>query len=98
NFSGSSLANNRGSGISLGTWASTTISDAKDPVLNREAMRILTIEFPGYKRPVDYDDVKQRDYFNRQVQLYASSIEHIFLREYFVEGGDENETNVASNR
>ena len=85
NFSGSSLANNRGSGISLGTWASTAVSDAKDPLLNREAMRILTIEFPGYKRPVDYRDVKQKNYFNRQVEVYALAIEKIFLREYFVE-------------
>jgi hypothetical protein len=85
NFLGSSLANNRGSGISLGTWASTAISDAKDPMQNREAMRILTIEFPGYKRPGDYKDVNQRDYFNKQVEVYASAIEKIFLREYFVE-------------
>lgn len=96
NFSGSSLANNRGSGISLGTWASTAIAHADDPMLDREAMRILTIEFPGYRRPVDYDDVKQRKYFNRQVELYAQAIEKIFLREYFVEEDDVNSTNVAT--
>ena len=54
-------------------------------MLNRNAMRILTIEFPGYKRPVDYNDIRQQDYFRKQVQLYASSIETIFLKEYFVE-------------
>ncbi len=98
NFSGSTLTNNRGSGISLGTWASTAVSDAKDPSMNREAMRILTIEFPGYKRPVDYKDVKQKDYFNRQVEVYALAIEKIFLREYFVEESAMSETNVAANR
>ena len=98
NFSGSSLANNRGSGISLGTWASTAVSDAKDPMLDRGAMRILTIEFPGYKRPVDYKEVNQKNYFTRQVQVYALAIEKIFLGEYFVEEGGMNETNVAANR
>ena len=96
NFSGSSLANHRGSGISLGTWASTAVSDAKDPMLDREAMRILTIEFPGYKRPVDYKDVNQKDYFNRQVEVYALAIEKIFLREYFVEEDGPDKTNVAA--
>jgi hypothetical protein len=85
NFNGSQLPSNRGSGITLGTWASTAISGANDPMLNRNAMRILTIEFPGYKRPVDYNDIRQQDYFRKQVQLYASSIETIFLKEYFVE-------------
>jgi len=96
NFSGSSLANNRGSGISLGTWASTAVSDANNAALNRDAMRILTIEFPGYKRPVDYTNADQMAYFNRQVELYASAIEKIFLREYFVEEDELNRTNVAT--
>ena len=96
NFSGSSLANNRGSGISLGTWASTAISDTTKPMLSREAMRILTIEFPGYKRPGDYKNVNQKDYFNKQVEVYASAIEKIFLREYFVEENELGNTNVAA--
>ena len=90
NLSGSSLSFNRGYGISLGTWASTDISGAKDPQMNRAAMRIITIEFPGYKRSHDYQNKRQQNYFRQQVQLYASSIEMIFLREYFVE---ENITN-----
>jgi hypothetical protein len=48
-------------------------------------MRILTIEFPGYKRPGDYSDPQQESYFAQQVDLYASSIAKIFLQEYFVE-------------
>jgi hypothetical protein len=97
NFSGSSLPNNRGSGISLGTWASTAISDAEDPMLNRQAMRILTIEFPGYKRPGDYENADQEDYFNRLVEVYASAIEKIFLGEYFVEQGDVDNASPGSN-
>ena len=96
NFSGSSLANNRGSGISLGTWASTAVSDPKDPMLERGAMRILTIEFPGYKRPVDYKNVNQKNYFNKQVEVYALTIQKIFLREYFVEEDGLDKTNVAA--
>ena len=90
NLCGSSLSFNRGYGISLGSWASTAISCAKDSQMNRAAMRIITIEFPGYKRSHDYKTKGQQNYFRQQVQLYASSIEMIFLREYFVE---ENITN-----
>lgn len=95
NFNGSQLSSDRGSGITLGTWASTAISDAKDPMRNRNAMRILTIEFPGYKRPSDYSDIKQQDYFKKQVQLYASSIESIFLKEYFVEEDSMDNESIA---
>jgi len=98
NFSGSSLSNNRGSGISLGTWASTAVSGATNPTMNRDAMRILTIEFPGYKRPGDYKDARQKDYFVRQVDLYASAIEKIFLKKYFVEEDRLYKTNLAANR
>jgi hypothetical protein len=94
NFSGSILPGNRGSGISLGTWASTAIASATDSSLNRNAMRILTIEFPGYKRSADYKVAKQKNYFHLQVQLYASAIENIFLEKYFIE---ENEINRAEN-
>jgi hypothetical protein len=79
NFSGSSLPDNRGSGISLGTWGSTAISEAKDPLMNRDAMRIITIEFPGYKRPGDYKNSKHQMWIREQVQLYAFSIANIFL-------------------
>lgn len=98
NLSGSSLGNNRGGGISLGTWASTAVSDANNPTLNREAMRILTIEFPGYKRPDDYKEAMQKDHFRRQVDLYASAIEKIFLKEYLVEKDRLDKTNWAANR
>lgn len=85
NFSGSSLPGNRGSGISLGTWGSTAISNAKDPSMNRGAMSIITIEFPGYKRPGDYKCAKDQMWIREQVQLYALSIAEIFLGEHPVD-------------
>ena len=91
NLCGSSLSLNRGYGISLGGWASTAISCAGDSQMNRAAMRIITMEFPGYKRSHDYKNKLQQNYFRQQVELYASSIELIFLREYFVEENITNE-------
>ena len=61
------------------------LSTSNDPALNRDAMRILTIEFPGYKRPFDYADPKQQNYFRQQLQLYTSAIEDVFLQDYYVE-------------
>jgi len=89
NFVGSLLPGNRGSGISLGTWGSTAISEAKDPLMNREAMRVVTIEFPGYKRPSDFKNSQNKMWLQQQVQLYASSIEKIFLGEYFIGQGNQ---------
>ena len=85
NFSGSPLPFNRGSGITLGTWGSTAIGEAKDPSMNREAIRVITVEFPGYKRSDDYKNEEQKNYFRRQIDLYASSIGRIFLGKYFIE-------------
>ena len=48
-------------------------------------MRIITIEFPGYKAPKHYADEKQQQFCRRQVELYASAIVDIFLGEYYAE-------------
>ena len=50
--------------------------------MNRDAMRIITIEFPGYKRPGDYKNSKDQMWIREQVQLYAFSIAKIFLGEH----------------
>ena len=84
NYSGSPMPGHRGGGISLGTWASTTVFDEKDPSRNRNAIRILTVEFPGSKRPVDHKKELQAFYTN-QVQVYAAALKTIFLGNYFVE-------------
>jgi len=85
NFTGSFLPGKRGGGVSLGTWASTAVFDEFDSTKNRDAIRILTIEFPGSRRPVDYRLKKDRDYYQKLVELYASGINRVFLQEYFIE-------------
>ena len=85
NTCGSKLPLNRGQGVSLGSWGSTAIENAADTTANRAAMRIITIEFPGYKAPAHYADDKQRQFSARQVTLYAESILNVFLGEHYVE-------------
>ena len=79
-IAGSSLCRHRGDGISLGTWGSTAVEDNEHPQNNRDAIQLITAEFPGSKRPVDYPIKTQREYMQMQVQLYAASIVHIFLQ------------------
>ena len=84
NMTGASLAGYRGGGVSLGTWASTAVANENDPSKNRDAIRILTIEFPGSKRPIDHIKVKQT-FYQKQVGLYALALKNIFLGDYFSE-------------
>ena len=79
-IAGSSLCGHRGDGISLGSWGSTAIEDTEHPENNRDAIQLITAEFPGSKRPVDYSPKTQRDYMEMQIALYAGSIVHIFLQ------------------
>ena len=85
NFSGSFLPGKRGGGVSLGTWAATAVYNANDSAKCRDAMRILTIEFPGSKRPVDYISKKDQNFYQRQVELYAAAIHEVFLQDYCTE-------------
>lgn len=84
NFTGSPMPGHRGGGVSLGTWASTAIFNAHDTSLNRDAIRILTMEFPGCKRPNDYTQAL-KPFYETQIHLYASALKNIFLGEWFVE-------------
>lgn len=85
NTRGSQLPSNRGQGISLGSWASTAIENAEDTSDNRPAIRLITIEFPGYKAPEHYTDYQQRQNCWRQVNLYAAAVMEIFLGNHYVE-------------
>jgi hypothetical protein len=87
NNHGSALSNNRGHGVSLGSWASTAVEDASSPANNRPAIRLLTIEFPGYRRPQDYPK-GQQPHYEKQVALYAAAIKDVFLAKLLVEGED----------
>jgi hypothetical protein len=81
NLCGSQLNNLLGCGVSLGTWASTAVCDTAQLFKNRSAMRVITVEFPGNKRPVDYTAAERKE-IEKQVQLYASAISNIFLNNH----------------
>lgn len=79
NICGSFLSNNRGCGASLGTWATTAVEDSLDPSANRDAIILITVEFPGSKRPIDYTNKQQQIFYQQQVNIYASAIINKFL-------------------
>lgn len=74
NYMGSKLTGNRGKGISLGTWASTGVVDKNNPEKNRAAITIITVEYPGCRRPMDYEGMKEREVQEKQVDLFAEAI------------------------
>lgn len=90
NMTGSVLNANRGSGVSLGTWASTAIASEEDPSKNRGAIRIITMEYPGYKRPADYPTSAEQLFQQKQIELFASAIHNVFLANYFNENSPDN--------
>lgn len=85
NMSGSPVPGHKGGGVSMGTWASTAVMDENNPGKNRDAIRLITMEFPGSKRPVDYPNPKQRRYCQQQIEWYAAALKAVFLGGYFVE-------------
>lgn len=85
NLEGSKLPGNRGYGVSLGSWASTAVEDQLIEKYNRPAIRLLTLEFPGYKRPADYREPVDQQFCKKQVELYAMSIRRIFLARLYEE-------------
>ena len=88
----------KGQGVSLGGWASTAIEDTANPEYNRPAIRLITVEFPGYKRPIDYETIEQQNYYQQQVQLYAASIKTIFLGNYYSEKEMINSVEVIAKK
>jgi hypothetical protein len=94
NMTGSVLNAKRGSGVSLGTWGSTAVFDETDATKNRDAMRILTLEYPGYKRPSDYKTETQQLFHQKQVTLFAAAIEKYFLGRYHTEKESDGLANI----
>ena len=84
NLYGSTSNGNRGQGVSLGSWATTAVTDTVNIHYNRPAIRLITVEFPGAKRPTDYDPDDHEDY-RTLVDLYASAIVNVFLENLYVE-------------
>jgi hypothetical protein len=77
---GSLLPGNVGCGISLGTWATTAVVDESDPANNRDAITLITMEFPGAKRSIDYGVDADIEACKRNVRAYAACIKEIFLK------------------
>jgi hypothetical protein len=63
-------------GVSLGGWAATAVDDAQ---YSRDAITIITMEFPGCKRPGDYADPAQAARVLELLQAFAGSISVVFL-------------------
>lgn len=84
-INGSYLPNKRGCGVSLGSWATTAIEDIYYPENNRDAIRLITVEFPGYKRPVDYKDPALQRQCAFEIDLYAKAIVNVFLEDHYTE-------------
>ncbi len=95
NMTGSVLNGHRGSGISLGTWGTTAVYEDTDTIKNRPAMRVLTIEFPGAKRPEDHTTIQQRKYWQQQVYAFAAAIQQIFLEDHFSESAEKSQDEKA---
>ncbi len=89
NLEGSQLPNGRGHGASLGSWASTAVCD-EELNLFRPPMRLITVEFPGYKKPSEYKTPADQKKYNRQIDIYTAAIVNYFLGEFYVEDLAEN--------
>ena len=51
-------------------------------------MRLLTVEYPGYKRPQDYTDSNDREYQKELLDIYTSAI----FKYFFAPGLEEQKT------
>jgi hypothetical protein len=80
NLHGSPLPDNRGCGVSLGGWATSAVCSA-DSSFIRNAMRLITVEFPGYKPPSAFTDSIQKEQCLFNIQLYSAAIVSVFLSE-----------------
>ena len=89
NTEGSRLPNERGSGVSLGSWAATAVCQGSSKYF-RPAIRLITVEFPGYRRPEEYKTAAEQKRWSRQIDLYTASILNYFLEEFFAEAIAEN--------
>jgi hypothetical protein len=79
NLHGSFLASHRGSGISLGGWATSAVCTEKG-MEERGAAKLITLEFPGYLTAQARPE-KERPQTKKNVMLYAAAISEVFLSE-----------------
>jgi hypothetical protein len=84
-------------GVSLGGWAATAICDEANNYY-RQAIRILTIEFPGYKKQVEYTTSGEQKWYAKQVNVYASSIYTYFIQQVCEEESLPNDVNSLAGK
>ena len=98
NISSRVLIKGKGHGVSLGGWASTAVEDESNPANNRDALRLITVEFPGYKRPADYETISKQNDCRQLVQLYAKAITTIFLGNHYTEEAKVNRADAIAKK
>ncbi len=67
--------------VSLGSWATTVVCD-EEKAYYRTATRLITMEFPGYKKSTDYKKPTEQKSCQATIGLYASAIHKFFLSAY----------------
>lgn len=86
NLHGSTLPQDRGYGVSLGSWAATAVCDENGNLV-RSAARLITVEFPGYKPSTAYTDRVGKEQCRFNIQLYGAAVVSVFLHPFFEEDG-----------
>jgi hypothetical protein len=87
NLHGSPLPKDRGFGVSLGGWATSAI--CKEDSLVRDAIPLITVEFPGYKPSFAYATEVEKEQCQFNIQLYSAAVTSIFLSEVSEEQKNE---------
>ncbi len=78
NLHGSVLPQDRGHGVSLGGWAATAVCDENDNLV-RNAIKLITVEFPGYKASAAYRGRVEKERCRFNIQLYSAAVVSVFL-------------------
>jgi hypothetical protein len=89
NLHGCLSVEKKGYGVSLGSWATTSVCNPQG-IASRDAAMLFTIEFPGNKRSIDYTSEKDRAACLKNIQAYGSAITNLFLKSNN-KSSDENE-------
>ncbi|WP_132055941.1 M14 family metallopeptidase [Pseudocnuella soli] len=78
---GGNSGHQRGFGVSLGSWASTSERAYEESAIPRSAAMMLTVEFPGSRRTIDYEQDADKLACRKNVQAYASAIVSVMLQQ-----------------
>ena len=78
NLQGSKLPGQRGHGTSLGSWATTAVCN-DDTAFSRNALSLITVEFPGYKSSIFQKNEEKFNYF-LNLRLFSLALTSVFLQ------------------